>query len=432
MKKALNFGLDVGSTTVKIIVISNNNIIFQRYKRHFSDVKNTIIDLLTEAYDFFGDAEITLMMTGSGGVSISKWLEVEFVQEVIACSFAVERLIPETDVAIELGGEDAKITYFKGGVEQRMNGTCAGGTGAFIDQMATLLRTDALGLNELSIHHKNIYPIAARCGVFAKSDVQPLLNDGASKEDVAASVFQAVVNQTISGLACGRPIRGKVAFLGGPLHFLSQLRERFIETLNIKEEDIIYPENAELFVAIGASLYGEKNETIKLKALIAKIPNLTASEGEEVARLSPLFESEEELNVWREQHKNSAKRQDLKAYKGNAYLGIDAGSTTTKLVLIDDDYNILYSFYGSNEGNPLKLVVSVLQDLYRELPEGADIVNSTITGYGEGLIKAALKVDIGEIETVAHYKAAEHFLPGVDFILDIGGQDMKCLKIKME
>lgn len=430
MKKALNFGLDVGSTTVKIIVINNNNIIFQRYKRHFSDVKNTIIDLLTEAYDFFGDAEITLMMTGSGGVSISKWLSVGFVQEVIACSFAVERLIPETDVAIELGGEDAKITYFKGGVEQRMNGTCAGGTGAFIDQMATLLRTDALGLDELSVHHKNIYPIAARCGVFAKSDVQPLLNDGASQEDVAASIFQAVVNQTISGLACGRPIRGKVAFLGGPLHFLSQLRERFTETLNIKDEDVIYPENAELFVAIGASLYGEKNDTIKLKALIDKIPTLKSSEGEEVARLSPLFESEEELNIWREQHKNKAKRSDLKKYKGNAYLGIDAGSTTTKLVLIDDDYNILYSFYGSNQGNPLNLVISVLQDMYKALPDGVNIVNSTITGYGEGLIKAALKVDIGEIETVAHYKAAEHFLPGVDFILDIGGQDMKCLKIK--
>ncbi|MFA6940322.1 MAG: BadF/BadG/BcrA/BcrD ATPase family protein, partial [Clostridiaceae bacterium] len=228
MKKVLNFGLDVGSTTVKIVVINNNNIIFQRYKRHFSDIKNTIIDILTEAYDFFGDIEITLMMTGSGGLSISKWLEVSFVQEVIACSHAVENLIPETDVAIELGGEDAKITYFKGGIEQRMNGTCAGGTGAFIDQMATLLRTDALGLNEFSEHHKNIYPIAARCGVFAKSDIQPLLNDGASKEDVSASIFQAVVNQTISGLACGRPIRGKVAFLGGPLHFLSQLRERFI------------------------------------------------------------------------------------------------------------------------------------------------------------------------------------------------------------
>ncbi|MDV3428472.1 MAG: 2-hydroxyacyl-CoA dehydratase, partial [Bacillota bacterium] len=425
-----NFGLDVGSTTVKIVVINNNNIIFQRYKRHFSDIKNTIIDILTEAYDFFGDIEITLMMTGSGGLSISKWLDVSFVQEVIACSHAVENLIPETDVAIELGGEDAKITYFKGGIEQRMNGTCAGGTGAFIDQMASLLRTDALGLNDYSKHHKNIYPIAARCGVFAKSDIQPLLNEGASKEDVSASIFQAVVNQTISGLACGRPIRGKVAFLGGPLHFLSQLRERFTETLNIKEEDIIYPDNSELFVAIGASLYGENNETIKLKDLIDKIPTLSSRECEEVARLSPLFKSEEELALWRDKHKNKAKRRDLKGYKGKAYLGIDAGSTTSKIVLIDDEYNILYSFYGSNQGNPLNIVIKALQDLYKVLPEGVVISNSTITGYGEGLIKAALKVDIGEIETVAHYKAAQHFLPGVDFILDIGGQDMKCLKIK--
>lgn len=430
MKKILNFGLDVGSTTVKIVVISNNNIIFQRYKRHFSDIKNTIIDILTEAYDFFGDIEITLMMTGSGGLSISKWLEVSFVQEVIACSHAVENLIPETDVAIELGGEDAKITYFKGGIEQRMNGTCAGGTGAFIDQMATLLRTDALGLNEFSKHHKNIYPIAARCGVFAKSDIQPLLNEGASKEDVSASIFQAVVNQTISGLACGRPIRGKVAFLGGPLHFLPQLRERFTETLNIKEEDIIYPDNSELFVAIGASLYGENNETIKLKDLIDKIPTLSSRESEEVARLSPLFKSQEELEIWRDKHKNKAERRDLKEYKGKAYLGIDAGSTTSKIVLIDDDYNILYSFYGSNQGNPLNIVIRALRDLYKVLPEEVVISNSTITGYGEGLIKAALKVDIGEIETVAHYKAAQHFLPGVDFILDIGGQDMKCLKIK--
>lgn len=430
MKKVLNFGLDVGSTTVKIVVMNNNNIIFQRYKRHFSDIKNTIIDILTEAYDFFGDIEITLMMTGSGGLSISKWLDVSFVQEVIACSHAVENLIPETDVAIELGGEDAKITYFKGGVEQRMNGTCAGGTGAFIDQMATLLRTDALGLNEYSKHHKNIYPIAARCGVFAKSDIQPLLNEGASKEDVSASIFQAVVNQTISGLACGRPIRGKVAFLGGPLHFLPQLRERFTETLNIKEEDIIYPDNSELFVAIGASLYGKNNKTIKLKDLIDKIPTLSSRESEEVARLSPLFKSQEELDLWRDKHKNKAERRDLKEYKGKAYLGIDAGSTTSKIVLIDDEYNILYSFYGSNQGNPLNIVIKALQDLYKVLPEGVVISNSTITGYGEGLIKAALKVDIGEIETVAHYKAAQHFLPGVDFILDIGGQDMKCLKIK--
>lgn len=430
MKKVLNFGLDVGSTTVKIVAMNSNNIVFQRYKRHFSDIKNTIIDILTEAYDFFGDIEITLMMTGSGGLSISKWLDVSFVQEVIACSHAVENLIPETDVAIELGGEDAKITYFKGGVEQRMNGTCAGGTGAFIDQMATLLQTDALGLNDYSKHHKNIYPIAARCGVFAKSDIQPLLNEGASKEDVSASIFQAVVNQTISGLACGRPIKGKVAFLGGPLHFLPQLRERFTETLNIKEEDIIYPDNSELFVAIGASLYGKNNKTIKLKDLIDKIPTLSSRESEEVARLSPLFKSQEELDLWRDKHKNKAERRDLKKYKGKAYLGIDAGSTTSKIVLIDDEYNILYSFYGSNQGNPLNVVIKALQDLYKVLPKEVVISNSTITGYGEGLIKAALKVDIGEIETVAHYKAAQHFLPGVDFILDIGGQDMKCLKIK--
>ena len=430
--KKYNMGLDVGSTTVKLIVLDGNeNIVYSEYRRHFSDIRSTIINLIKEAYDVVGECKITVGVTGSGGLSVSKWLDVDFIQEVIACTKTVEEVIPETDVAIELGGEDAKITYFKGGIEQRMNGTCAGGTGAFIDQMATLLNTDAMGLNELSKGHSVIYPIASRCGVFAKTDVQPLINEGAKAEDIAASILQAVVNQTISGLACGKPIKGNVAFLGGPLYFLSELRERFIETLGLKDDEVIFPENPQLFVAIGAALLSRNKEFISFKELHKKVENISNINEEEVDRLSPLFKLQSDYDEFEKRHsKSKAKRGKLEDCRGGVFLGIDAGSTTTKVVLINKDGEIVYDFYGGNGGNPLKKVIEILKDLYSKLPQGVEIINSAVTGYGEALIKAALHIDIGEIETIAHYKAADYFLPGVDFILDIGGQDMKCLRIK--
>ncbi|NRU18113.1 putative CoA-substrate-specific enzyme activase [Clostridium beijerinckii] len=425
-------GLDIGSTTVKLVVLNNENIlIYSKYKRHFSDIRSTIIDLIKECYDELGNVNCKINITGSGGLSVSKWLNLGFVQEVIACSKTVETIIPETDVVIELGGEDAKITYFRGGIEQRMNGSCAGGTGAFIDQMAILLNTDAMGLNEYAKEYKVIYPIASRCGVFAKTDVQPLINEGAKKSDIAASIFQAVVNQTIGGLACGKPIRGNVAFLGGPLFFLSELRERFIETLNLKDEQIIAPENSQLFVAMGAALLSTKEKSTSLKNIVDKISDISNIKDDTEPRLEPLFKDKEDYNKFKERHdKNVVKKGELKEYKGQAFLGIDAGSTTTKVALIGENSELLYSYYGSNEGNPLNKVVEIMKDLYEKLPETIEIANSSVTGYGEALIKAALHIDIGEIETIAHYKAADHFLPGVDFILDIGGQDMKCIKIK--
>jgi len=432
MKKILHVGLDVGSTTVKIVILNQQEkIMYSKYQRHFSDIKSTIADILYEAYNNFKECNITLMVTGSGGLALSKWLNINFIQEVVASTYAIENIIPRTNVAIELGGEDAKIIYFDGGIDQRMNGTCAGGTGAFIDQMASLLQTDATGLNELAKDYKTIYPIAARCGVFAKTDIQPLLNEGAAKEDIAVSVFQAVVNQTISGLACGRPIRGNVAFLGGPLYFLSELRQRFVETLKLTEEEIIFPNNSQLFVALGAAMASKKEHIISFEQLKQQLPKLKEVSGQEVQRLRPLFLDEEELQVFnKRQNQYKVARKELKDYKGNCFLGIDAGSTTTKATLIDEEGALLYSHYGSNEGNPLTLVRKILKHIYTILPIGAIIRNSAVTGYGEGLIMEALKVDIGEIETIAHYKAAEFFLPGADFILDIGGQDMKCLKIK--
>lgn len=425
-------GLDIGSTTVKLVVLNEKNIlIYSKYQRHYSDIKSTIIKLINECYNELDNIECTISVTGSGGLSVSKWLNVSFVQEVIACSQTVETIIPQTDVVIELGGEDAKITYFKGGIEQRMNGSCAGGTGAFIDQMAVLLNTDALGLNEYAKDYKVLYPIASRCGVFAKTDVQPLINEGANKSDIAASIFQAVVNQTIGGLACGKPIRGNVAFLGGPLYFLSELRKRFVETLNLEEEQIIAPENSQLFVSIGAALLSEKEKVTCLKDIVTRVENISNIKDDNVGRLEPLFKNEEEYKKFKDRHNKAVvKKATLGNYKGKAYLGIDAGSTTTKVALINEDCELLYSFYESNEGSPLEKVVEILKDLYDKLPEGVEIVNSAVTGYGEALIKAALHIDIGEIETIAHYKAAEYFLPGVDFILDIGGQDMKCLRIK--
>lgn len=425
-----NIGIDIGSTTVKVIVLDDSkNMIFKSYKRHLSDIKNSVISLLREAYDSVGDNRVSVVITGSGGMKLAKKLNVEFVQEVIASTKAIETYNPETDVVIELGGEDAKIIYLTNGIEQRMNGICAGGTGSFIDQMAILLKTDAKGLNDLAKDYKNIYSIAARCGVFAKTDIQPLINEGARKEDIAASIFHAVVVQTISVLACGRKIKGNVAFLGGPLYFLSELRNRFIDVLNLEKGNIIFPENAQLYIAMGAAL-SYKNDYILFSDLIKNIESLKDIEDVVSSEIKPLFDNEREYELFKNRHKkNIVKSIDISSYKGKCFLGIDAGSTTTKVALIDECGNLLFSEYKSNEGNPLRSTIGILNNLYSILPSEAKIVNSVVTGYGEGLIKSALKVDFGEIETIAHYKGAKFFSPKVDFILDIGGQDMKCLKI---
>ncbi|MCQ4725476.1 2-hydroxyacyl-CoA dehydratase [Anaerotignum faecicola] len=428
----LKLGVDIGSTTVKVVVADRfQKTVFSQYKRHFSEIKATLQELLENAYNAIGNAKVTALMTGSGGVSMAEAVGMEFIQEVVATANAVAAVAPKCDVAIELGGEDAKIIYFKGGIEQRMNGVCAGGTGSFIDQMASLLQTDASGLNEYAKSHKVIYPIASRCGVFAKTDIQPLINEGASKEDLAASIFQAVVNQTISGLACGKPIRGNVAFLGGPLHFLSELRQRFIETLNLTDETTIIPEGSHLFAAFGAAVSASENSPeMYLKTLIEKLNGVEGLQME-VSRLDPLFKDEEEYNTFCTRHeKEKVGRVELSNYNGGAFLGIDAGSTTTKVALVSENGDLLYSFYAGNEGNPLKVVMKALNGLYEKMPETVKIKNSCVTGYGEGLIKEALMVDLGYIETVAHYKAAAFFKPDVDFILDIGGQDMKCIRIK--
>ncbi|MDY2920963.1 MAG: acyl-CoA dehydratase activase-related protein, partial [Lentihominibacter sp.] len=428
----MRLGIDVGSTTVKLVFLDkDDNVIYDRYERHMSNVFLKVRELIEEAYETFGDEEIRAVITGSGGLSLAKLLDLPFEQEVISCSCAVEKLIPETDTAIELGGEDAKITFYGQTIEQRMNGTCAGGTGAFIDQMAVLLNTDAAGLNEAAKKHTLIYPIAARCGVFAKTDIQPLINDGARIENLAASIFQAVVDQTITGLACGHPITGKIAFLGGPLSFLSELRQRFIETLNIAPEDVIFPENGKLFVAMGAAFLAEKKKTTNLGEILSRLDGADSSQLNDTPRIDPLFRNEEEYREFRERHDRAkVSRKPIEEAQGGLYLGIDAGSTTTKAVLIDKEGNVLYSFYRSNRGKPIAPIMEMLREVYSKLPEGAYIAKSGVTGYGENLIKAALKVDIGEIETMAHYRAADKFLPGVDFILDIGGQDMKCMEIK--
>ncbi len=428
--KKLSAGIDVGSTTVKMVVLNEKKqTLFAKYERHYSDIKTATKKVLLEAQEVIGNQQVALAITGSGGMGLAEVLAIPFVQEVIACTKTVETLIPETNVAIELGGEDAKITFFEGALEQRMNGSCAGGTGAFIDQMAVLLKTDANGVNDLAKNYQTIYPIASRCGVFAKTDVQPLINEGADKADIAASIFQAVVNQTIAGLAAGRKIKGKVAFLGGPLYFMSELRRRFVETLQIAEEDIIFPENPQLFVAIGAALYGE--ETAQLNILLARLSTDDSAKLQPSHTLAPLFATEEELAVFRQRHgQSSVEEKKLASHTGAAFLGIDAGSTTTKVVLIDEVGRILYSFYGNNEGQPLETTMRVLQEMYQQMPPAVFIGKAAVTGYGEQLIKNALKIDIGEVETMAHYKAAEHFQPGVDFILDIGGQDMKAMTIK--
>ena len=431
-KELYTLGIDIGSTTVKIALVDeNNDIAFSDYERHFANIQETLSDLLGRAIFKLGAVHASPVITGSGGLTLAKHLGVPFVQEVIAVSTALQHYAPQTDVAIELGGEDAKIIYFEGGnVEQRMNGVCAGGTGSFIDQMASLLQTDASGLNEYAKNYKALYSIAARCGVFAKSDIQPLINEGASKEDLAASIFQAVVNQTISGLACGKPIRGHVAFLGGPLHFLSELKESFVRTLKLDDEHAIVPVNSHLFAAIGSAMNSKKDLDVSLQEMQNRLEGKIKMEFE-VDRMEPLFSSETDYKEFAERHaKHQVPVKDLDTYTGKAFLGIDAGSTTTKAALVGEDGTLLYSFYHNNEGDPLGTTIHAIKDIYSKLPEGVEIVHSCSTGYGEALIKAALLLDEGEVETVSHYYAASFFEPDVDCILDIGGQDMKCIKIK--
>ncbi len=432
LNELYSLGIDIGSTTVKIAVLNGSHeVLFSDYERHFANIQETLSDLLGRALYALGPVRVSPVITGSGGLTLAKHLNVPFVQEVIAVSSALQDYASQTDVAIELGGEDAKIIYFEGGnVEQRMNGVCAGGTGSFIDQMASLLQTDAMGLNEYAKNYKALYSIAARCGVFAKSDIQPLINEGASREDLAASIFQAVVNQTISGLACGKPIRGHVAFLGGPLHFLSELRAAFIRTLKLDDEHVIAPVRSHLFAAIGSALNAKQETKAALRELQERLAERIEMEFE-VDRMEPLFASTKEYEAFISRHnRHQVPVKDLGAYRGKAFLGIDAGSTTTKAALVGEDGTLLYSFYHNNEGDPLGTTIRAVKDIYSRLPEGVEIVHSCSTGYGEALIKAALLLDEGEVETVSHYYAASYFEPDVDCILDIGGQDMKCIKIK--
>lgn len=431
MNSCKKLGIDIGSTTVKVSIIEDGGkLLFADYKRHFANIQETLADLLREGEEKLGALTVEPVITGSGGLTLSKHLGIPFVQEVVAVATSLKDYAPQTDVAIELGGEDAKIIYFTGGIDQRMNGICAGGTGSFIDQMASLLQTDASGLNEYAKNYKAIYPIAARCGVFAKTDIQPLINEGATKEDLSASIFQAVVNQTISGLACGKPIRGNVAFLGGPLHFLSELRAAFIRTLNLGADQIIAPDHSHLFSAIGAAMNSDPKTTASLHDLIERLSHGIKMDFE-VKRMEPLFTDEADYEKFRTRHaSHDVKKGDLATYEGNCYLGIDAGSTTTKVALVGEDGSLLYRFYSNNNGSPLATAIRAMQEIHDQLPEKAQIAYSCSTGYGEALLKSALMLDEGEVETISHYYAAAAFEPDVDCILDIGGQDMKCIKIK--
>ena len=424
-------GIDIGSTTVKLVLLNKENkIIYGKYRRHGANTQGALAELLKEAKESVGECELQTKITGSGSINLAKALGVEFVQEVVAVATALKTTAPQTDVAIELGGEDAKIIYFTGGLEERMNGVCAGGTGSFIDQMAALLQTDAEGLNKAAENYKELYPIAARCGVFAKTDIQPLINEGATKADLAASIFQAVVNQTISGLACGKPIRGCVAFLGGPLHFLPELKKAFIRTLNLTPENIVDPEKSHLFAAMGAALEAEDTNPVSIGDMIETLEK-GVSVSFEMPRLSPLFESENEYVEFCSRHNNAiVSKTNVQDYTGNCFLGIDAGSTTTKVALIGEDGQLLFSYYANNQGNPIETAKTAIDELQKILPQNAKIVRSCSTGYGEALLKSAFSLDDGEVETIAHCTAASFFDPKVDCVLDIGGQDMKCIKLK--
>ena len=425
-------GIDAGSTTLKCIVLNEEDkILYSNYERHYSKVREKLIEELENIKGIIENKKFKIAITGSAGYGISKEYNLPFVQEVFATTLAIKRYYDDVDVAIELGGEDAKIIFLTGGFEERMNSSCAGGTGAFIDQMAHLMGLTVDEMDNLSLKHENIYEIASRCGVFAKTDIQPLLNQGARKEDISASVFQSVVNQTIGGLAQGRSIEGKIMFLGGPLYFCKGLRERFIKTLKLKDNDVVSPENAQVFVAIGSAIYSKENNK---KYEYEELLNIIKENHNEISTMNiidPLFNSEEEYNEFKERHKKAkVKVSDINNYAGEAYVGIDAGSTTTKVVLIDKEDNILYEYYGSNKGNPIEVVKKELKHIYNICGEKIRIMGSAVTGYGEELIKKAFSIDFGIVETVAHYIAASHFNPKVDFILDIGGQDIKCFKIK--
>jgi len=432
MQKSLRMGIDVGSTTVKVVLLDQqDNYLYKKYIRHYANILDTVYTLLQEAQVGYENENVHVAITGSGGMAMADKVRIPFVQEVIAETKAIKALYPQTDVIIELGGEDAKVTYLGRTAEHRMNGSCAGGTGAFIDQMATLLQTDASGLNTLAMNADTMYPIAARCGVFAKTDVQALLNQGASHENIAKSVFQAIVNQTIAGLACGHKIEGNVAFLGGPLTFLSELRQCFCDTLALDEEHRIIPENGELFIALGAALMNDECRQITVSELTNEIGALIGIPMEATDRVDPLFKNEDELNEFRNRHaKAVTPKADIKEAVGPCYLGIDAGSTTLKVVLINANNEIIFSHYGPNHGKPLEKSQELIEQIYGLLPKGAYIAHSGVTGYGEAFLKRALGIDIGEVETIAHYRAAQFFCPDVSFILDIGGQDMKCTKVR--
>ena len=422
-------GIDAGSTTVKAAVIDGSgNLIYSSYVRHFAKVKETVLAELSVIKEKFG-GEYAVSITGSAGLGLSERSGLNFVQEVQAAFIAIKKLYPDADAAIELGGEDAKIIFITGGAEQRMNGSCAGGTGAFIDQMATLLNISVEEMDEISLDAQKIYPIASRCGVFAKSDIQPLLNQGAKKSDIAASIFQAVVDQTVSGLAQGRKIKGKVLFLGGPLYFLKGLRRAFVNTLGLSGDGAVFPENAPCLMAIGAAYNSSVVTPESIDCIISKISG--AKEGGEITLGRRLFVSREEYAEFVKRHRaTDLQFADISAYSGDCYLGIDSGSTTTKLMLITPDCKILWSHYQSNNGQPLDIVVKKIKELYALGGGRLKIRGSAVTGYGEDLIKSAIKADFGIVETVAHFKAAVHFNPKVDFIIDIGGQDIKCFKIK--
>ena len=423
-------GIDVGSTTVKVCVLSEKlEILYTSYERHFAKVKECVLNQLSVVEQKFGAGEYAVSITGSAGLGLAERSGLNFVQEVQAAFTAIRKYYPDADAAVELGGEDAKIIFITGGTEQRMNGSCAGGTGAFIDQMATLLNISVSEMDELSMQAEKVYPIASRCGVFAKSDIQPLLNQGARKEDISASIFQAVVDQTVAGLAQGRRIKGKVLFLGGPLYFIQGLRRAFKETLALDDEHAIFPDNAPCFMSIGAALYSQAAKEMPLTEIIARIQEAKGSD--DVVTGDPLFKDREEYEQFVARHKASDLAfEDIKTYSGDAYLGIDSGSTTTKLVLITPDCKLLYQHYQSNNGQPLDIVLERLREIYELAGGRIKICGAAVTGYGEDLMKAALKADFGIVETVAHFKAAVYFNPKVDFIIDIGGQDIKCFKIK--
>ncbi len=429
--KEYRAGIDIGSTTVKLVVLdAKDNIIYGQYRRHMAKTQETLAELLREAKAQLGGCLLKVKITGSGSINLGKALGIDFVQEVVAVAGALKHVAPQTDVAIELGGEDAKIIYFTGGLEERMNGVCAGGTGSFIDQMASLLQTDAEGLNKAAENYKQIHPIAARCGVFAKTDIQPLINEGATTADLAASIFQAVVNQTISGLACGKPIRGCVAFLGGPLHFMPELKKAFIRTLKLTPETTVDPENSHLFAAMGAALSAEEAIAVDADELMKKLSK-GVKVTYEMPRLEPLFASREEYKEFKRRHEKAIlQKGDLSTYQGEAFLGIDAGSTTTKMVLIGTDGELLFSFYANNKGDPIKTAKEAIGRMREQMHDGVRIVRSCSTGYGEALLKSAFSLDEGEVETIAHTTAASFFDRDVDCVLDIGGQDMKCIKLK--